>query len=234
MSETADELADDADDDADDITAPEVIEDPDSFIQSRRLKDIFNARRDVRKQRLKMKTHAIDTDKPAQVRAAKRAYRAAVEGYLQELRPVFISDKQGQDVWFGLDFGTLKIEPPVQYETAGLDREQLVYRETTPDGQTKRHELDSRPEPKEIDLRGLNYLFELPEPIAVEFEQTTETSGKWVGSVHSESITKRHDIGFDRLDRVVDEANHRLEQRGFDLELGEDNAVAEADYSDIV
>jgi hypothetical protein len=181
-----------------------------------------------------MKTHAIDTDEPAQVRAAKRAYRAAVEGYLQELRPVFISDKQGRDVWFGLDFGTLKIEPPVQYETVGLDREQLTYRETTPNGQTKGHELHSRPEPKEIDLRGLNYLFELPEPIAVEFEQTTETSGKWVGSVHSESITKRHDIGFDRLDRVVDEANHRLEQRGFDLELGEDNAVAEADYSDIV
>ena len=233
-----DELDDDADgddgDDANDITAPEVIEDPDSFIQSQRLKDIFNARRDVRKQRLKMKTHAIDTDKAAQVTAAKRGYRAAVETYLQELRPVFMGDKQGRDVWFGLDFGTLKVELPVQRETVGLNRERLVYRETKPNGETKKHKVCGRPEPKEIDLRGLNYLFELPEPIAVEFEWTNTSSGKWASSTHSKSITKRHDIGFDRLDQIVNEANHRLQERGFDLELGEDNAVAEADYSDIV
>jgi hypothetical protein len=234
MSEAADELDDDAGDDADDITAPEVIEDPDSFVQSQRLKDIFGARRDVRKQRLKMKTLAIDADTQADVRAAKRGYRAAVEGYLQELRPVFMDDKQGQDVWFGLDFGTLKIELPVQRETVGLNREQLIYRETKPNGKTKKHKVGTQPEPKEIDLHGMNYLFELPEPIAVEFEWTNISSGSWASSTHSKSITKRHDIGFDRLDQIVNEANHRLQERGFDLELGEDNAVAEADYSDIV
>lgn len=231
MSNTRDDLdieIDDADSGAADMgeedtetTAPQVIEDADSYIQSQRLKDIFNARREVRKQRLKMKTMAIDADSRYDVTAAKRGYRAAVENYLQEVRPVFFKDEQGKRVWFDLDFGTLKIELPVQRESYGLGREYLVHKERKPNGEVKKHKVSARPEPKIIELRGLNYLFELPEPIAVEFEWTVISSGSWASSTHSKSMTKRHDIGFDRLDEIVNEANHRLEERGLDLALGE-------------
>jgi len=237
-----DELGDDdntddnTDDDLPDTDEPpqvEVIEDDESYIQSQRLRDIFDARQAVRKQRLKMKTHAIDARRQKEVRNAKRVYRAAVENYLSELRPLFMEDEQGQNVWFGLDFGTLKINLPVQTKSYGRGRTKRVY-ETVRGGETTELPVENIPEPKEIDLTGLNYLFNIPEPVAVQFEWIATTNGGMGGGTNRYNATIRYDIGFDRLDALVNEANDRLRQRGLDLDLGEDNTVAEADYSDIV
>ena len=171
----ADDRADDdrADDDLPDTNdAPqvEVIEDDESYIQSQRLKDIFAARQAVRQQRLKMKIHSIDSNTPTERRNAKRVYRAAIENYLSEIRPVFLDDEQGRNVWFNLDFGTLKIALPTQTKTYGRGRTKRVYEKVKPNGETTNLSVNKPPEPKEIDLNGLNYLFELPEPISVEFE----------------------------------------------------------------
>jgi len=235
---TDDDRADDdrADDDLPDTNdAPqvEVIEDDESYIQSQRLRDIFSARQAVRKQRLKTKIHTIDARKQVEARDAKRVYRAAVENYLSEIRPIFLADEQGRDIWFGLDFGTLKINLPVQTKSHGRGRTRRVY-ETVRDGETTELPVDNIPEPKEIELNGLNFLFELPEPITVRFEWIATTSGGWSGGTDKYEDTITYDIGFDRLDALVNEANDRLRQRGLDLDLGEDNATAEFDYSDIV
>jgi len=235
-----DDRADDTDDRADDDLpdtndAPqvEVIEDDESYIQSQRLKDIFAARQAVRQQRLKMKIHSIDSNTPTERRNAKRVYRAAIENYLSEIRPVFLDDEQGRNVWFNLDFGTLKIALPTQTKTYGRGRTKRVYEKVKPNGETTNLSVNKPPEPKEIDLNGLNYLFELPEPISVEFEWFGTSKGLNSGTTkHTEVIT--HHIGFDRLDSVMNEANDRLRKRGLDLDLGEDNATAEFDYSDIV
>jgi len=222
-------------DDTDDSPNVEVIEDPDSYIQSRRLRDIFDARKQVRKQRLRAKTHYIDNnDSPRGIRGAKRAYRAAVENYLAELRPLFLSDEQGKQVWFNLDFGTLQIEMPTERETVGREQSRVVYKEVKADGSIRKHPMSNQPDPKIINLQGLNYLFELPEPIVAEFEFISTSSGRWGGGTNRHHVTTQHDIGFDRLDAVVNEANHRLQQRGLDLDLSEDDSVAESDYSDIL
>jgi len=230
LIDEADELLDDdddttddrADDRADDAPQVEVIEDDESYIQSQRLRDIFSARQAVRKQRLKTKIHTIGAQKQVEVRDAKRVYRAAVENYLSEIRPIFLADEQGRDIWFGLDFGTLKINLPVQTKTVGRERTRRVY-ETVRDGETTHLPVDNIPEPKEIDLNGLNFLFELPEPITVRFEWIATTSGGWSGDTNKYEDTITYDIGFDKLDALVNEANDRLRQRGLDLDLGEED-----------
>lgn len=220
MSDAADELDGGADDD--EITEiAEVIEDPDSYIQSQRLKDIFNARRDVRKRRLKMKTVAIDAEKPADLTTAKRGYRAAVENYLQEIRPLFMRDEQGKQVWFGLDFGTLEIPLPIEKESYGRSRGIRYVHTHIENGEKKKTKVPHPPEPKRIELQGLNYLFDLPEPITVTFDIGATSTGHYGLTTGTDNITKQHDIGFDRLDQIVNEANHRLEQRGLDLELND-------------
>jgi len=229
-----DRADDDRDDDLPDADAPtvEVIEDDESYIQSQRLRDIFDARQDVRKQRLKMKIHSIDARKQREVRNAKRVYRAAVENYLSELRPVFMQTERGRKAWFALDFGTLDIHLPTTNKQVGRGTKQ-VHETTDAEGNPTTLPVDDRPEPEQFDLNGLNYLFDLSEPISVEFEWVATSNGIRGGtSRYTETV--RYDIGFDRLDQLMNEANNWLQKLGLDLDLGEDNTTAEFDYSDIV
>jgi hypothetical protein len=211
-----------ADDRADDGQHQvEVIENDESYIQSQRLRDIFDARQAVREQRLKMKIHSIESEQTTDRRNAKRVYRAAIENYLSELRPLFMEDEQGKNVWFNMDFGTLEINLPVQTKTVRRGQTKRVH-ETVKDGEKTELPVNNIPEPKEIELNGLNYLFDLPEPITANFSWVATTNGMGGGtSRYHATIT--HDIGFDKLDAVMNEANDRLRKRGLDLELGEED-----------
>ena len=214
LIEEADELIDGndrdhdrADNHTDDAPQIEVIEDDESYIQSQRLRDIFDARQAVRKQRLQMKIHSIDNESAVATRKAKRVYRAAVENYLSEIRQIFLEDEQGKEVWFNLDFGTLKIPLPIQHKNSGRGVGRRVH-QTFRNGKTKNLPVDD----------PLNYLFELPSPMAAEFEWIATTGGMGGGtSKYHETI--RHEIGFDRLDTLVNEANDQLRKRGLDLSL---------------
>lgn len=202
-------------DDPAEITV-ETVEDPDSYIQQRRLKDIFQARKEVRNQRQKAKEYQIKAtgakDEGYHRMKALRLYRAAVENYLSELRPLLLSDDLGTEYWFKLDLGSVTAEPPVYRDAFGDGPEQWVYH----DG-GKRYTVERKPETKEIDFTGFKMLFELADPLTVQFTLSVDAPGFGRGTT-TKTVTERQNIPFRKLDAVMNEANHYLQQRGIELE----------------
>jgi hypothetical protein len=194
----------------------EAVDDPESYIQKRRLKDIFGARKEVGKQRKKAKEYEINTSggKDASIHRSKarRFYRTAVENYLTELRPLFLSDDLGKQYWYQLDLGTIVIEPQYYLGTVGDGPETLKY-----DHGDKTYLLCEEPEPIEIDLTGLQCLFEIADPISVSFELVVESAGLGRG-MNSKTVAENRNIPTGKLDLIMNEANHYLQQRGIELD----------------
>jgi hypothetical protein len=191
----------------------EVVDDPESYIQTRRLQDIFEARKDVRDQRMIAKEHEIAySDRPKEARKARRLYRASVENYLSELRPLFLSDELGKQYWFNLDLGSVSMDPSVYNGTYGDSTDVLKY-----DDGDKTYVVTKEPETKYIDLNGLNAVFELAEPVTASWTLKVKAPGRGRGPTGL-PITEKFDIGFTNLDAIVNEANSYLRERGIELD----------------
>lgn len=218
-------------DDGDEI-AVEVPDDPESITQQRRLNDIFEARRQVRQQRLRTKEYRIEGNSTDQFKATQ-LYRAAVENYLSEIRSLLLSDELGKQYWYQVDFGEIVLEPPFSVEEIGRNRGQdRIYRETR-NGNTKTYRVTEQVEPAKYDLQGLRCPFALPNPVAHTFTFQAKRYGVGGGGVQK-SHTAETALPFDTLDDIVNTANEYLSERGLDLELSEIDTTAEADYSDIL
>jgi hypothetical protein len=190
----------------------ETVDDPEEIVQSRRLGDVFDARKTVRAHRLEAKQNAILAEKSKQISDATRMYRAAVENYLSELRPLFLSDDLGKHYWFQLDLGAMVIEPQYYRGTIGDSSETLKY-----DYGDKTYRLREKPEPIEIDLTGLQCLFEVEDPISVSFELTVERAGLGRGMT-SKTVGEIRNIPFDKLDSILNTTNEYLAEKGIELE----------------
>jgi len=191
----------------------EVVDDPESYIQTRRLQDIFEARKDVRDQRLKTKQYQVNNSENQQaVDRARRLYRASVENYLTELRPLFLSDELGKQYWYNLDLGSQLVEP--NYYTGSHGRRGT--RRKIDKGE-KTYTLREEPSPKEIDLKGLNIVFQLPDPMQFSWDLTVNS--KRLGQKRDAiTVTNTFTLGFGKLDQIVNEANNYLRERGIELD----------------
>lgn len=195
----------------------EVVDDPESYIQTRRLKDIFEARKKVRDQRLRAKEHQMAySNKAEEQKRAKRYYRAAIENYLTELRPLFLSDELGKHYWHKLDLGSLVIEPPIYRGTVG-DSGTFWKVDVASKGDTKTYTVEEKPDNKKIDLTGLRCLFDLPEPMSANWEIVVH-SRRFGESMDIINRSKEVHIGFQKLDTIVNEANSYLRDRGIELD----------------
>lgn len=194
----------------------EVVDDPESYIQTRRLKDIFEARKKVREQRLKAKEHKMAYDERAEEQErAKRFYRAAIENYLAELRPLILSDELGKYYWYKMDFGSIVIEPSTYQGTVGDSKAFQKVDIPNENGVTS-YVIDQDPGSKEVDLTGLRCLFSLPEPITVDWEIVVRAKTREKRTVVHK--TDEVHIGFQKLDTIVNEANSYLRDRGIELD----------------
>jgi hypothetical protein len=204
------------DDDAEGGINIEVVDDPDSYIQTRRLKDIFEARKRVRDQRLKAKDHQMTyPNRAEEQKRSKRFYRAAIENYLAELRPLLLSDELGEHYWYKLDFGSLVIEPST-YEAPVADRGTYEKVDIPNGNGTTTYIVDQDPDAKVIDLTGLCCLFNLSEPITVNWEITVRARSRQKRTVVNK--TEEVHIGFKKLDTIVNKANSYLQERGIELD----------------
>lgn len=194
----------------------EAVDDPESYIQSRRLKDIFEARKRVREQRQKAKQYQIEVDGVDADLKAQRYYRASVENYLSELRPLFLSDELGKQYWYSLDLGTITVHPSLSRESIGNGPEQLVLR----DGDSTYNVMDD-PDPKEIELTGLGSVFTLSDPIVCEFDLMVGKFGIRTDYFSKKLIEKRN-IPFNILDSIMNNANMYLQERGIELDPEEE------------
>lgn len=199
----------------------EAVEDPDSYIQGRRLKDIFESRKTVRKQREKAKQYQIETGDNEGELKAQRYYRTAVENYLSELRPLFLSDELGKQYWYGLDIGTIKIQPSLIRRSIGNRPEELLIE----DGDST-YSVMEEPDQKEIELTGIGCLFGISDPIVCEFELGIKQSRVGGYNYRSKTVVEKRNVPFSILDSIMNSANMYLQERGIELDPEEEEDPA--------
>lgn len=180
----------------------EPVHDPEGYVQERRLKDIYDARETVRERRIKAKELQLENQhRNSNSLDAVRLYRTAVENYLTELKTLFLEDDRGEQYWYEADVGEILIHPP-----------------DNPNYRTE-------PEPKSIDLTGLNCLFSLPEPIVVKWEMCVSV-GLNGGRTKTKTVERIATVSFQHLDKIVQSANQFLAEKGFELDPHEDTEPA--------
>lgn len=193
----------------------EPVYDPEGYVQERRLKDVFDAREKVRERRLAAKQYQLENrDSTANIEAV-RMYRAAVENYLSELKPLFFEEERGKHIWFNKEITTLTVQLPVEARSAGRGGSKGY----TYNGS----KIKSKPEPKQIELTGIGCLFQLSEPLNVEFEVTKRVG---LDRTYRETVVHTFAIPFDHLDHIMNIANEYLSERGLELDPEEDTDPA--------
>lgn len=174
----------------------ERIDDPEDYGASERLKQIYQARRELRDIRREAAAYRRSAPKESVA-----YYRTGVESYLMELEPLFYQNETGVEIWQDRFFGTVTIEPP---ETA----EQPYYQIGGP-------EL----EPAQYRINGLNTLFQIDEITHIfEIEEESELSGRT-----AETTKRTSPIPWDVLNRMVSVANRYCSELGIGLDVSDNN-----------
>jgi hypothetical protein len=210
-----------------DIEVAEV-RDPEEYTNERRLKDIFDARSQLREYRLDVQEAAR-----ADRFAAVSAYRSAVSNYLLEVEPLLRKHDPGTKLLTERDFGTVVVEPPIKEEEApGLTTATRRAIKVPKDSHgTKTVPVKRVPDPVEYPLVGLRSLFNTPDPIEHEF---TFMSDQEYDRGTTYDITQRKQISFQTLDAMVRTINNFLGDAGLELDPDTGSDTAEVDYSDLV
>jgi len=202
-----------SEDNQDNEVEVEPVYDPEGYVQQRRLKDIFDAKKKVRERRLSAKKYNLEHGEKKGSLDAVRMYRSAVENYLSELKPLFLEEQKGQHYWHKEKIGTLNVQLPVNQKTTSRG---TIYKY----GDTR---ITSPPEPKEWELVGVGCLFHIDEPLVAEFDVMKKT-----GLSRSRRVTVKHEaaIPFAHLDQIMNLANQYLSERGMELDPEDDTDPA--------
>ena len=192
----------------------EEVDDPEELIQTRRIRDIFDARKQVRNERQRAKElKLLDTERRS-VTYPEQLYRQAVESYLSELRPLFLDSDLGRTYWFDLDFGQIDVDPPIYHDKQGYNSGPWVDK----DGES--YIVDRIPQSKTVELDGLSYLFRISDPIEITWNLTGRVPKTQFGTGGTKAQIEKSSyvhISFDRLDAVLNAANTYLAERGIEL-----------------
>jgi hypothetical protein len=177
------------------------------YHKKRRIKDLLDARKDVRDARMKVQQE-LHANRKYSTYDARRHYRTALTGYLQELQPLMTITypEVGKPYWEDLDLGTFRVFPP---DATGK----------TPGHGNTRVTKDDLPPPKEYELTGLSSILTFPSPVIVEFDLPDLCDR--IKGFDGDPIT-RSDIPRDNLDLAFQEANSFLAEIGLTLEAEDD------------
>jgi hypothetical protein len=186
------------------------IQDPEEYVSRRRLEDIFEARRQLRHQRLVVHEHREDE---SEFKAAK-AYRSAFSNYLLEIEPLMRIYEPGPHLLYEKDYGSVTISPRLETDESGYGTTHYV---TVPDGilGTREVEVPEPPEPVTHRLQGLNSVFTLPSPVTEKFVLETPHS-MWDDD--SRTVTETAEINLATLDEMIRDTNNFLAEIGFELD----------------
>ena len=181
-----------------DPTRDVAINDPDNYSTSERLRQIYQARRELRDMRQEAAIHRHRRPKKA-----LSYYRTAVESYLMELDTLFERKEEGKELWVSRHFGTVTIMPPKLRGQRG-----------------SYHSINSRPspDPKHVEIRGLKTLFELESPITRTFK--IKESHELVGK-KTKKVRRTAHISWTTLNAMVSATNAYVSDLGIGLEMDE-------------
>jgi hypothetical protein len=204
------------------------VRDPEEYTNERRLKDIFDARSDIREKRLQAQ-EAARTDRLTAV----SAYRSAVSNYLLEVEPLLRQHEPGTQLLTERDFGSIVIEPPTkEKEAPGRTTTTRQIIEVPKDTYgTKEVPVKDIPDPAKYHLTGLRSLFTAPNPVEHEFTFIADNTYRQRDKY---TLTQRTQISFQTLDTMVRTINNFLGEAGLELNPDTGGDTAEVDYSDLV
>jgi hypothetical protein len=187
------------------------IQDPDNFTTSTRLQQIFEARRQLREIRREASSYRqMGAGKNQKMRAVQY-YRSGVESYLLEVDTLLRQHDPGPYLWEKQQYGTITIQPPGKFE-----RKRGYYQaKDLQMGPNKPLKVESLPDPKEIDVVGLKWLFEKDTPITVSFDYPVHSNT--LGSTHTK--TANACISWTTLNRMVSSVNSFLGELGIGLDV---------------
>ena len=172
------------------------IDDPEDYSTSQRLKQIYEARRELREMRREAATH-----RHKHPRRALAYYRTGVESYLMEVDTLFQQNDEGRRLWSERLFGTVTIEPPEPPETSY-------------------YKINSyeKPDPISYKIRGLVSLFELDSEITHVFEMSKQHE---LRGVETKRVERSAPVPWNTLNRMVTDTNSYLAYLGIGLEIDE-------------
>jgi len=202
---------------------PTEIEDIENYTEERRLKSIFDIREQIHTMRQEVRVAAQDKQKRFE---ALCVYRALVDSYLMELEPLLRRYGDGEYYLREKDFGTIEIEPKV--EQAKVGRYGMETRLYFPEkGEWKKVDHRSIPEPDNIHLKGLESLFNIPDPITIS--TSVQKPGRPDLSMRDSNTYQyrwKIQIPLQKLDTMLRTLNNFLSEIGFELEPEEEDDPA--------
>lgn len=185
---------------------PVEIEDPEGYVAHRRLKSIFDIRSDIHTARQQVRLEAYGDRYQALC-----AYRTLLDGYIMELTPLLRKYDPGPELLTQRDFGTVELKPEAR-EKPGRTHSEVYdpYDDTLGSNWVPVREA---PEPTTFRLRGLQSVFQLPDPLSHTWELENHSARHETVTVSAEAQPD-----FEMMDRMVLAANNFLADIGFELD----------------
>lgn len=187
------------------------IQDPDNYTTSTRLQHIFETRRQLREIRREASSHRHRVGSRKEKMRAVQYYRSGVESYVLEVDTLLRQHDPGPYLWDAKDYGTVTIQPPGQFEKKpGYYQAKNV--EVKPNVPLK---VKNLPEPKEVDVIGLKWLFQADSPLSRSFDfplQNHTTDGEYTTSASA-------CISWTTLNEMVSDVNSFLGELGIGLDV---------------
>lgn len=187
------------------------IQDPDNYTTSTRLQQIFEARRQLREIRREASAHRHNVGKKTEKMRAVQYYRSGVESYLLEVDTLLREHDPGPYLWNKKDYGAVTIPPPGQFEhkLGYYQAKKIELKENVP------LKVESLPNPKEIDVVGLKWLFESDSPIKRTFHFPVENNS----TTGTYSHVGYGCIRWTTLNQMVSDVNSFLGELGIGLDV---------------
>jgi hypothetical protein len=190
---------------------PQEIEDPEAYVNHRRLQSIFDARTKLRDRRITART----AGKSQEFRAVS-AYRSAVSNYVMELEPLMQRFEAGTEPLRKKDFGDVTIEPNVRYREFHSGSNEWMLTKSNGD----KVPIEAPPEAVSLPFIGLDCLFVYDDPLTPTWEIEHSRHG---GRIIHQEVGQ---IPFSVLDDMVIAANRFLAEIGFELNPQEEDDPA--------
>lgn len=173
-------------------TGGQPVDDPDQLNQKQQLREIHEARQDVRDVRWKVRESEVFEGLSA--KDSNGLYRAAVESYVQELIPLMTSQAfdAGSELLTGEEFGVVRCRREIETSLENVE----VREQTQP-------------------IVGLESLFELPSPLVFRFERE---SGSHRSVATVETVRETREIPRHVLDRILIACDEFRQEIGLGLD----------------
>lgn len=187
------------------MSSKNQAEDPDDYVTSRRLEDIYNARRGV----LEANKEATRLRIKGQEIASQQIYREAVKGYLLELQSLLFEFGE-EDLWYSRSFGDIPVEPPnSELESPNNLVPHMYHMEHKGEKIVIEEPL---PSTEQYEIVGFSTLVTEDSPLTASFEYNVYNKLR-------DSVVREREffIPISALDQMVISANNFLAEYGLDI-----------------